>query len=284
MNSSFLNTFLLTIDSGSMSEAARRLDVTPAAVAQQIRALEKELDTPLLTRSGRTVQPTEAGGLLAINARPLVKGINNLKSLVNVEAANSELRLGAINTALLSLIPSLLISLNKKYPNAKVFIEPGLSNKLYDQVFNGELDAAVCLHPSFVLSKSLMWKTLREESLVLLVPKKLAKIHPNEILKQSDFIRYDRSLAGGKQADQYLKKAGISPKEKYELSSILSIAMMVEAGLGVSIVPDIASPLLLNLNIAKTDLPLRTLSREIGILSKRSSPKKRLIEGLYPST
>ena len=63
METSYLGTFLLVIESGSMSEAARRLEITPAAVAHQLKSLEKELGTRLLSRSGRTVAPTEADAL-----------------------------------------------------------------------------------------------------------------------------------------------------------------------------------------------------------------------------
>ena len=61
METSYFSTFLLVVESGSMSEAARRLEITPAAVAHQLKLLERELETRLLTRPGRTVAPTEAG-------------------------------------------------------------------------------------------------------------------------------------------------------------------------------------------------------------------------------
>jgi DNA-binding transcriptional LysR family regulator len=58
METEYLHSFLLVVESGSMSEAARRLNLTPAAIAQQMRTLERELGTGLLARAGRTVQPT----------------------------------------------------------------------------------------------------------------------------------------------------------------------------------------------------------------------------------
>ena len=59
METNYLRTFMVVLESGSMSEAARRLDLTPAAVAQQMRVLERDLGVPLLRRAGRTVSPTE---------------------------------------------------------------------------------------------------------------------------------------------------------------------------------------------------------------------------------
>ncbi len=60
METSYLHTFMAVLESGSMSEAARSLDLSPAAVAQQMRVLEREFGLPLLRRAGRTVAPTEA--------------------------------------------------------------------------------------------------------------------------------------------------------------------------------------------------------------------------------
>ncbi|HCY5725501.1 TPA: hypothetical protein O1Y73_002722, partial [Staphylococcus aureus] len=51
-------------------------------------------------------------------------------------------------------------------------------------------------------------------------------------------VRYDRSLAGGRLADRYLRAQGIAPLERMELNSVLAVAMMVDQGLGVGLVPD----------------------------------------------
>ncbi len=73
METAYLDTFALVVESGSMSEAARRLELTPAAVAHQLRLLERELGTRLLTRAGRTVVPTEAGYRLADRAASILR-------------------------------------------------------------------------------------------------------------------------------------------------------------------------------------------------------------------
>ncbi|MBR0344519.1 MAG: LysR family transcriptional regulator, partial [Rudaea sp.] len=61
MDTLFLNTFVSVVERGSMAAAARVLDITPAAVAQQIRTLEREIGVPLIARVGRTVSVTEEG-------------------------------------------------------------------------------------------------------------------------------------------------------------------------------------------------------------------------------
>ena len=283
METAYLQSFLLVVESGSMSEAARRLDLTPAAVAQQIRTLERELNAPLLARAGRTVQPTEAGHLLVQRARNLLREVGDIKTLLNSDAAGGELLIGTINTAIHSLLPDILARFVKTHPGVKVFLQSGTTATLHKAVQQGELDAAVCLYPPYVLAKTFDWSLLREEPLVLLAPSRLARRDPHELLRTSPFIRYDRALGGGKQADRYLRAAGIVPQECFELSSLLAIAMMVDRGLGVSLVPDIASPLLDGQRIVKIPLPRPSEPRRFGVLWLRASPRQRLIRGFVDS-
>lgn len=280
MDTGYLNTFLLVVDSGSMSEAARRLQVTPAAVAQQLRVLEREMGAPLLTRSGRTVALTEAGHRMTERARSLMRDFGNLKAAISEETATGELRLGAINTALHSLMPEVLAGFVKAYPEARVIIRSALSTELYDAVVRGELDAAVCLHPPFVMPKTLCWEQLCEEPLVVLAPARWAKRDAHALLREEPFIRYNRSLGGGKQADAYLRKAGIVPHERFELSSLPAVAMLVDRGLGVSLAPDASVPWWRNLRVARLALPDETYRRRFGIIWPRSSVRGRLIQTL----
>jgi len=199
------------------------------------------------------------------------------------EFGPAQMLVGTINTAIHSLLPDILAHFVKAHPGAKVFLQSGTTATLHKALAQGELDAAVCLHPTFALPKTFDWSLLREEPLVLLAPSRLARRDPHELLRTSPLIRYDRNLGGGKQADRYLRAAGIVPQERFELSSLLAIAMMVDRGLGVSIVPDIASPLLEGQRIAKIALPLPSEPRRFGVLWLRASPRLRLIEGFVDS-
>lgn len=279
MDIDFLANLLLVVDSGSMAEAARRVGVTPAAIAQQIQALERELEVSLLVRAGRTVIPTEAGHRVIERARGLVRECSELRAFALEGEAAGELRIGTITTALLSLLPDVLASFSTAFPQAKVLIRAGTSMELYDTLQRGDLDVAVCLHPVFALTKAYDWHLLREEAIVVLAPSRLALQAPHELLRHEPFIRYDRSLGGGKQADRYLRAARIVPHELFELNSLMAIAMMVDRGLGVSLVPDIVSPLTTGLGVAKLALPIATEPRRFGMLWHRASPRRRLIEG-----
>jgi DNA-binding transcriptional LysR family regulator len=280
METAFLANLLLVVDTGSMAEAARRVGVTPAAIAQQMSALERELGVALFVRSGRTVTPTEAGHRVIERARGLVAEFAELKAHALEGEAAGELRIGTITTALLSLLPDVLANFSRAFPRAKLLIRAGTSLELYDTLQRGDLDAAICLHPPFALPKAYDWHLLREEPLVVLAPTRLAGEDPHELLRREPFIRYDRSLGGGKQADQYLRAVRIVPRELFELNALMAIAMMVDRGLGVSLVPDIVSPMTSALSVARLPLPVPTEPRRFGVVWQRVSPRARLIKGL----
>lgn len=279
METAYLKAFALVVETGSLAEAARRLNVTPAAVSQQIQVLERELGTRLLGRAGRTVAPTASGSRLAERCVPLLREVDSLRGWVNQADEARELRIGAINTALHSLLPDALARFTAEHPRVSVYIQSAMSGELYEAVKRSELDAAVCLHPPFPMPKAIAWELLRQEPLVVLAAERDRKADPHELLRTRPLIRYDRNLGGGKQADAYLRKAGITPsQERFELSSLLAIAMMVDRGLGVSLVPDIASPLTSALHVARLSLPSEPEPRRFGMLWGRTSPRARLIE------
>ncbi|MGE8319876.1 MAG: LysR family transcriptional regulator [Comamonas sp.] len=281
METSYLTSFLLVVETGSMAEAARRLNITAAAVAQQIHSLEREFNAPLVARAGRTVQPTPAGHRLAQSAPALLRELANARTLVNDAGAAGELVIGTINTALHSLLPDILSGFVARCPDATVFLESGTTRQLYQAVQQGRLDAAVCLYPPFALAKTFDWALLREEPLVLLAPRRLAHIDPHELLRRQPLIRYDRTLGGGQMVERYLRAAQIVPHERFELSSLVAIAMMVDKGLGVALVPDTALAWPDGQGVVRLALPqMQTEVRRFGVIWLRASARLPLIHHL----
>ena len=278
MDTAFLRNFLLVLETGSKSEAARRLNLTPAAITQQIHALEREFGVLLLARSGRTVQATDAGRRIASAAGAALQSMADLKDLANADSLTGELKLGTINTALHSFLPDMLKQLVNTYPQVRVRILLGASIDLYDQVQRGDVDAAICIRPQFVLPKTMAWRLLREEPLVVLAPARFAKRAPHDLLQNEPFIRYDRAQWGGRAAERYLRSSGIMPNERFELSSLTAIAMMVDRELGVSLVPDAAPPVPAGLRLVKLKPPMQAEQRQVILVWMRSSPRLRLVK------
>ncbi len=280
METDYLRTFLVVLDAGSMSEAARRLDLTAAAVAQQMRVLERELGVPVLRRAGRTVSPTAEGHRLATRARSLLADLSALRTAVGAGEGALELNVGATNTMLNGPLPAVLHALVAEHPTARIVVRTGLTSELYDTLLSGNLDVAMCLHPPFALPKTLHWLQLREERLVVLAPRAWAQRDPLALLREEPLVRYDRRLGGGQAAERYLRQAGIVPRERFEISSLAAIAMLVGRGVGVSIAPNAATAWWPTLPVARLPLPNASEARRFGMLWPRNSARTEAIDVL----
>ncbi|SNS49101.1 transcriptional regulator, LysR family [Noviherbaspirillum humi] len=280
MDTHFLHTFVVVAERGSIAAAARQLNLTPAAVALRIQALERELDAALLMRSGRSIKPTEAGARILLRARRLLQEVRDLKADAAEEEVAGELQLGAIATALNGMLPDVLAGLGRQYPRLTVHVVPGPSDALLTQVQQGSLDAAIIVQPEHGFAKTCDWKVLREEPLVVLAPREAAVSDPDEALRTLPFIRYDRTTYGGRIADHYLRRAGIQPAERFELTSLTAIALLVDRGLGVALVPDWSPPWPEGLSLRKLPIAGRSHLRRLGLVWFRASARVRLVHAL----
>ena len=263
-----------------MAAAARDLNLSASAVAQQLRALERELGVPLLARVGRTVRITDQGSRIIDQARQLVRDSSGLRSLAHDGTIAGELSLGACSTAMIGILPALMARVTARYPDIRFRVESANSVQLYAQVLAGNLDAAFVLEAPYPLPKTCEWMLIREDPLVVLAPRSMAQADPLELLRTQPFIRYDRNKWGGRGPDKYLREMGIQPDERYEVDMLQAIAAMVDLGLGVSLVPDLAAPGPRGLDVVCLPLPDRRVARRIGIVWSRSSIRAKLVNAL----
>src|SRR5258708_37917901 len=111
MDTRFLEAFLIVAEGGSIAEAARRLNMTSAAVAQRLRVLESELGQTLVVRAGRTVRPTAAGNAVQLHAPDLLRAARELRSVAANDEPARQPPVGATATALPGLGPDGISSL-----------------------------------------------------------------------------------------------------------------------------------------------------------------------------
>ena len=269
---------VLAVDNGSIAEAARRLNLTAAAIAKRIHALENEIGAVLVTRSGRTIRPTEAGAAIMEHAKRFLAEARDFKSIAVADRPSGQLRLGAFSSALCGLLPDILALMKENYPQIDVNIAVGHSGGLYRKVLDGDdLDAAVITEPPFAIPKSCAWRMLREEPLIVLTRAPARSRKPHAILASEPFIRLDRKLWPGRLVDDYLRKVGIQPRELFEIGQLEPIAVMVSRGLGVSLLPDFSWPQ--GLSLAKLPAPGgRSFARRIGLIWPRASLRLRLVK------
>lgn len=273
MDLRYVQSFVSTVECGSVAEAARRLDMTAAAVAARLKALELELGAQLVQRSGRVVKPTAAGLNIFDSARNMLREERNLRALANDQVQLGELRLGSFVSALTTILPPVLRRLYADNPNLSISVVSNASTELCRMVAAGDLDGAVVVEPQFAIPKTCEWRILMEEPLVVVAPDALAHRGAHDLLRTEPYIQYDRSVVGGQMADRYLRQHGISPRTRLEINGLISIAAMVDQGLGVSLLPDWSALWSSGWAIQRVVLPEGSPVRKSGFIWGAHSPR-----------
>ncbi len=270
MDIRFLESFVVVVECGSVAQAARRLNLTPAALAQRMQALSHELGHPLVSRVGRTVRPTAAGIAILPQVKALIEQARDLRLAVSADDPSGQIRVGATASAMTGLIPDILAKMRSEFPKVDFYMRPGSSADLYQALLARDLDAALLIHPQFELSKSLGWQTLREEKLLLVAPCGTDLSDPHGAITRYPFIRYDRDQWGGQIVDKYLVENGLRVQEWLELDALDAIVTLVDRGMGVAIIPDWAPPWPAGLHLERAVLGAGGI-RRTGVMWNLSS-------------
>lgn len=146
MDTRQLAAFCAVVERRSFSEAAARLGVTQPAVSQQVRALEKRLGRRLLDRSGRRVEPTEAGLRLYRGAQRLLALEEQLLEEVSGESEGGltgTLELGASTGPGAVVVPVLLCEFQRRNPELTVALAVSDTQTVVDRVARRELELGV---------------------------------------------------------------------------------------------------------------------------------------------
>ncbi|HUD38611.1 MAG TPA: LysR substrate-binding domain-containing protein [Streptosporangiaceae bacterium] len=149
MTPSRLETFLAVLDGGSARAAAQRLSVTESAVSASLAALHREVGVALLVRQGRGLALTEAGQVFAGYARRILglmtEGVAAARE--GVSAERGLVRLGTVATAGEYLVPGLLASFRRPYPDVEVTLDVGVRDKVLALLADHRLDVVIAGRP-----------------------------------------------------------------------------------------------------------------------------------------
>lgn len=280
MNTEYLESFVKVVEYKSIAEAARRLNMTPGAVAARVRTLEEELTCALIQRSGQTVKPTEAGLRVYERAKVLIQNARDLQAVASTGTLAGEFKIGVFPSALTTHLPVVLEGFCSAHSELSLYIAYGVSAELCRKVHEGQLDVAIVIEPPFAINKTCEWLTLQEEPLIVIAPPAHAGRDAHDLLLNEPFIRYDRAAHSGKLVDRYLKDNHIVPNQRIEIDSLLTIVSLVERGVGVSLVPDSFSIWYHKTGIVKIPMPQRTPIRRIGMIWDKQGPRIALAQAL----
>ncbi|MGI9393018.1 MAG: LysR family transcriptional regulator [Boseongicola sp.] len=278
MSIQLLKTLIAISDEGSFRAAAEIIGVSPAAVGQQMKALEAQFGLSLFEREGRVPRLNTSGNALIPKAKAVVAAYDALvPEIVGISGYAGELTLGAVPSAISGLIPQATRRLIDTVPDLHVRVVPGLSDELQVQLERGAIDAAV-LSPMAGVDDGFEWYPYAEEELVLLTAPDAEGDDAKKLIRLGPYIRHTRRSPVGILADAWLRDNGIVVRSAMEMESLATLTAMVAHGFGVSIVPNICVPDPVFASLRKVPLGSAKRARVMGVLTRKDCSKMRLVE------
>lgn len=239
-----LSYFLACVETGSVTAAARKVHVAQPTLSHALSRLEAELGARLLERGARApLSVTEAGQRVVERARQALSALGALgDDLADVAAGTrGKLRLCAVQSACVSLLPRALAEFSRNYPGIELSVRTLAAEKIARAVVRGEADLGfVAGAPSSAL-RDVVPELVRREELVALVRKRdpLArrKIVRLASLAQRPLVLVPGATFTGEIIHQACRAAGFSPQVVLTLSSAEALCEVVRAGLALTILP-----------------------------------------------
>jgi DNA-binding transcriptional LysR family regulator len=263
-----LKTLVAVAREGTFAAAGDKIGLTQAAVSAQMQRLEAELGLTLFDRSGRSAHLNKTGEQILSQAQELIRLYNGLGTTPVGHASTVLVSVGAIASLQRSLLPDALAKFHRQSPEARSRVIPGLSMELVNLVDAGEIDMAAIIRPPFALHKDLRWTTLASEPFRLIVPRNAPERDWAELLSTRPFIRYDRTSFGGRLVDRFLRGMHFSLQELCEVDELEAIVRLVANGVGVALVPEVATHKRWPSAVRALDLGEHTFHREVGLVHR----------------
>jgi LysR family hydrogen peroxide-inducible transcriptional activator len=231
-------------ETGSFSRAAERCHVAQPSLSQQVLKLEEDLGARLFDRLGRSIRLTEAGRAFLPHARSILHQMEAART--GVEDKRTDVRgsvaAGVIPTIAPYLMPGYTAAFAKKYPEAKLRIIEETTPVLIESLRNLSVDLAVLALP--LRHKEFELFPLRTEPLFAVLPKDHPRANAKSLalkdLRGEPFVMLRDGHCFRDLSVAACTRARITPRIAFESGQFSSLLGMVAAGVGVSLVPEMA--------------------------------------------
>jgi DNA-binding transcriptional LysR family regulator len=228
-----LRSFVSVVDSGGFTRAGERVHRTQSTVSQQIKRLEDDLGQPLLNRTAKDVTPTEAGERLLSYARRLLSLAEEARDVLAGSSKEGAVRLGIPEDFAAYRLTKLLASFSRSRPGLRLDVRVDQSTYLRRDLERGELDLA------------LFKRSAGEKGGIAVWPERVhwvtSKTHPIDVeIRSVPLIGFPTGCLYRSRAIHAIESAGRAWHMAYTSSSLTGIQAAVAAGLGLSILSEIA--------------------------------------------
>lgn len=266
---------------GHFGRAADACAISQPALSMQIRDLETALGAALFERGPRQVRLTGFGAEFAPRVAEILRAVDDLADLARAAQGGlaGRLRLGVIPTVAPYLLPGIVGALTRTHPGLDIRLRETVTPNLIRELGDGLLDCAVVALP--VSEPDLVEVPLFDEAFVLVRPAGDADLPVPGIdrLREMRLLLLEEGHCFRDQALSLCRMDNVQPRELLDASSLSTLVQMVGAGIGVTLIPDMA------VAVETRSAPVSVVrladpqpSRRIGMIWRRSHPLDRQLQ------
>lgn len=260
---------------GHFGRAADACAISQPALSMQIKELEESLGTELFERGARQVRLTNFGEAFALRVREILRSVDELADLARASQDRlvGRLRIGVIPTVAPYLLPAIIGNLTRMHDGLEIHVRETLTSKLVQELAEGRLDTAIVALP--VSEPSLNEVALFSENFVLVRPgEDEGKPVPNrEALREMRLLLLEEGHCFRDQALSFCNMHSALPRELLDGSSLSTLVQMVSAGIGVTLIPEMAVGVeTRSASVSVSRFQSAQPSRTIGMIWRKTSP------------
>ena len=263
---------------GHFGRAAEACAISQPALSMQIKELEEALGGVLFERSARQVGLTNFGEEASQRVRDILRLVDELGDLARASRDRlvGRLRIGMIPTIAPYLLPTVIGNLTSVHPELDIHVREALTSKLIQELAEGRLDTAIVALP--VSEPSLTEVALFAENFLLVRPgeDEGTPAPSSETLREMRLLLLEEGHCFRDQALSFCNMQSSLPREVLDASSLSTLVQMVSAGIGVTLIPEMAVAVETRsaaVSVARFKKPQP--SRTIGMIWRKTSPLAR---------
>jgi LysR family hydrogen peroxide-inducible transcriptional activator len=255
--------------------AAEACAISQPALSMQIKELEEALGAVLIERSARQVRLTEFGEAAALQIRHILRSVDELGDFARAsrDRLTGRMRIGMIPTIAPYLLPAIIGHLMRTHPELDIHIREAMTSKLIEELVDGRIDTAIVALP--VSEPSLTEVALFTETFLLVRPgeDEGTPVPSSEMLSEMRLLLLEEGHCFREQALSFCGMQSSRPREVLDASSLSTLVQMVGAGMGVTLIPEMA----VAVETRSTSVSLARFkdpqpSRTIGMIWRKTSP------------
>ena len=260
---------------GHFGKAADACAISQPALSMQIKELEETLNTILVERGPRRVRLTTVGRELSVRATEILRSVDELGELTRASHGRltGQLRIGVIPTIAPYLLPSIIGHLSRLYPDVDVHVRETMTSNLLQELADGRIDTAVVALP--VSEPTLTEVALFQENFVLVRPEteRDKPIPDRDMLREMRLLLLEEGHCFRDQALSFCNFQSTLPRETLDATSLSTLVQMVGAGIGVTLIPEMAVDVeTRSASVSIDHFGEPQPSRTVGMIWRKSSP------------